>query len=142
MPKKETNLTLGVSEPEKVDEFMKNLKHPMKDVVKYIRQVILSADKQIGEGIYWNAPTFYFTGNMQPFDPKEYKRYIAGFVFNRQDCLRMVFLRGALVANTSEILEGDFKDERKLVVLSSLEDAKNKEPELRKVIKAITGLMK
>ncbi len=142
MPKKETNLTLGVSEPEKVDEFMKNLKHPMKDVVKYIRQVILSADKQIGEGIYWNAPTFYFTGNMQPFDPKEYKRYIAGFVFNRQDCLRMVFLRGALVANTSEILEGDFKDERKLVVFSSLEDAKNKEPELRKVIKALTGLMK
>lgn len=142
MAKKETNLTLGISEPEKVDQFMSSLKHPMKDVVIYVRKAILSVDKQIGEGIYWNAPTFYFTGNLKPFDAKEYKRYIVGFVFNRQDCVRMVFLRGALVANKFKILEGDFKDERKLVVFNSLEDVKKKESEFKKIIKELVKLMK
>ncbi|MBA3680883.1 MAG: DUF1801 domain-containing protein [Bacteroidetes bacterium] len=141
MAKKETNLTLGISEPEKVNEFMKNLKHPMKDSVEYIRSVILSTDKQIGEGIYWNAPTFYFTGKMKPFDPKEYKRYIVGFVFNKQDCIRMVFLQGASVTNRSEILEGDFKDGRKLAVFNSLEDVKAKEADLKKIIKELIKQM-
>jgi hypothetical protein len=141
MAKKETNLTSGVSEPGKVDEFMKTLKHPMKDVVKYVRQVILSTDKQIGEGIYWNAPTFYFTGKIKPFEPKEYKRYIVGFVFNKQDCVRMVFLQGARVTDKSGILEGDYKDGRRLIVFNSLEDAKSKEPEFRKIIKELIKLM-
>jgi len=142
MAKKETNLTLGISEPDKVDAFMNNLTHPMKDVVAYIRAVMLSADKQVGEGIYWNAPTFYYMGKMQPFDPKEYKRYIAGFVFNRQDCIRMVFLQGASVAHLSDILEGDFKDGRKLVVFNSLDDVKKKEAVLKKIVKELIKQMK
>lgn len=142
MAKKETNLTLGVSEPEKVDAFMDALKHPMKDVVEYIRKVILSVDKQIGEGIYWNAPTFYFTGKMKPFEPKEYKRYIVGFVFNRKDCIRMVFLKGANATNKSGILEGDYKDGRRLVVFNSLEDAKSKENDLKRIVKELVKLMK
>lgn len=142
MAKKETNLTLGVSEPEKVDEFMLTLKHPMKNLVEYLRTVILSTDKQIGEGIYWNAPTFYFTGKMKPFEAKEYKRFITGFVFNKQDCIRMVFLQGATVAGKSTILEGDFKDGRRLVVFNSLADAKSKEKELKSIIKNLISLMK
>lgn len=141
MAKKETNLTLGISEPEKVDEFMSSLKHPMKDIVTYVRKVILSVDKEIGEGIYWNAPTFYFTGKMKPFEAKEYKRYIAGFVFNRQDCIRMVFLQGASVSDKAGILEGDYKDGRRLVAFKSLADAKSKETELKKIVKELVKLM-
>ena len=142
MAKKETNLTLGVSEPEKVDQFMNALMHPMKDIVLYVRQAILSVDKEIGEGIYWNAPTFYFTGKMKPFDAKEYKRYIAGFVFNRQDCIRMVFLQGAKVTDKAGILEGDYKDGRRLVVFKSLADVKSKETEFKQIIKELVKLMK
>ena len=92
---KENNLAKGISEPEKVNDFIKALNHPFKDVAICLRSVILSADKNIGEGIYWNAPTFYFTGKMKPFNVKEYKRFIVGYVFNRKDCLRLVFLGGA-----------------------------------------------
>ncbi len=109
----------------------------MKEIVEYIREIILSVDSIIGEGVYWNAPTFFFTGRMKPFEPKEYKRYIVGFIFNRQDCIRMVFLRGALVSDAYKILEGDFKDDRKLVVFKSLEDAKCKEKELKNIIKEL-----
>ena len=62
MAKKENNLALGISEPEKVDAFMQTLDHPLKEIVIYLRQFIMSIDKNIGEGIYWNAPTFYYTG--------------------------------------------------------------------------------
>lgn len=141
MAKKETNLTLGISEPNKVDEYMEKLNHPLKEIVKYVREVILKTDKQIGEGIYWNAPTFFFTGKMKPFEPKDYKRYIVGFVFNRQDCIRMVFLQGATVTDKANILEGSFKDNRKLVVFTSLDDAKSKEKALQDIVKKIVKQM-
>jgi len=120
---------------------MKELNHPLKEIVQYVRELILSIDKKIGEGIYWNAPTFFFTGNMKPFDPKEYKRYIVGFVFNKQDCIRMVFLQGSTVLDKTEILEGDFKDNRKLVVFKSLEEAKRKENALKDIIKQLIKQM-
>ena len=93
--KKETNLTTGISEPEIVDEYMGNLKHRLLNLAQYLRTFIVSIDNTIGEGIYWNAPTFYFTGKMKPFNPKEYKRYIVGFNFYKQDTLRLIFLKGA-----------------------------------------------
>ncbi len=40
----------------------------------HLRNIILSTDKEIGERIKWNNPSFYYTGEMKPFDPKEYKR--------------------------------------------------------------------
>jgi hypothetical protein len=141
MAKKETNLTLGISEPEKVDEYISKFNHPLVEVVKYVRQLILDTDKQIGEGIYWNAPTFYFTGKMKPFDAKQYKRYIAGFVFNKQDCIRMVLLQGSKLKDSAKILEGDFKDNRKLIVFKNIEDAKSKKKDVKNIIKQLVDMM-
>ena len=133
--KKETNLNAGISEPEKVDAFMKTLKHPMADVAQYVRECILSAGKNVGEGIYWNGPTFYFTGKMKPFDPKEYKRYIVGFNFYKPDCIRLIFLTGAKLKNITGILEGDYKDGRRLLLIHSMSDAKLKEKALKALVK-------
>jgi hypothetical protein len=54
-----------------VDAFMRNLEHPLKDVLEAVRRLILGADKKIVEGIKWNAPSFrvseYFaTTNISP----------------------------------------------------------------------------
>jgi hypothetical protein len=142
MAKKENNLTLGISEPNIVDNYMQTLQHPLADVAEYIRQLILSIDKTIGEGIYWNAPTFYYTGTMSAFNPKEYKRYIVGFVFNKKDCVRLVFLRGADVTDTVNLLEGDYKDGRRLITFIGIEDVKSKEKDLAKIIKQIIKNLK
>jgi hypothetical protein len=133
--KQANNLTKGISEPEVVDEFLKKLNHPLKDVVEYLRKVILGADKFIGEGIYWNAPTFFYTGKMKPFEPKEYKRYIVGFNFYKQDSLRLIFLRGADAADPKGLLTGDFKDKRKLTLFQSIEQVKKAEADLVKIVK-------
>jgi len=139
--KKENNLTTGVSEPEVVDEFMSKLKHPLLDLVQYLRTFILSIDKTIGEGIYWNAPTFYYTGKMKHFDPKEYKRYIVGLNFYRQDAIRLIFLRGAGATDPTGLHEGDYKDGRRIVSLKSIDDLKNRQSDLKKIIKQLLKLI-
>ncbi|MEP6583817.1 MAG: hypothetical protein ABJA90_06110, partial [Ginsengibacter sp.] len=63
-----------------VTEHIQKLDPALGNIVEYIRQVILDTDKMIGERIKWNNPGFYYTGEMKPFDPKEYKRDI--IVFN------------------------------------------------------------
>ena len=84
-------LTTKLSQPEVVDEFMLKLKHPLKKVAEELRQIILSAGKTVGEEIFWNAPSFFYTGKMKPFNPKEYRRFIVGFNFFRKDCVRLIF---------------------------------------------------
>ncbi|MBK7783115.1 MAG: hypothetical protein IPJ57_01270 [Gemmatimonadetes bacterium] len=59
-----------------------------------MRRAILAADARIGEEIKWNAPAFFYTGPMAPFDPKEYRRHLVVFNFYRQDGLRLVFWHG------------------------------------------------
>jgi hypothetical protein len=140
--KKENSLTTGVSESEMVEEFMDKLKHPLFDLIQYLRKYILSIDKTIGEGIYWKAPAFYYTGKMKPFNPKEYKRYIVGLNFYRQDTIRLIFLRGADATDTAGLLEGDYKDGRRIVSLKTIDELKSKEKELKKIIKQLLRSIK
>lgn len=135
-------LFAGISEPKAVDAYMKKLKHPLKPVAEKLREVILGADKSIGEGIYWNAPCFYFTGKMKPFDPKTYKRYIVGFNFFKQDTLRLIFLRGADVDNGKGLLTGDYKDGRRLALVTGMADVKKQEKELKRIIKELVKGMR
>ncbi|NOU47107.1 MAG: DUF1801 domain-containing protein [Bacteroidales bacterium] len=141
MAKKETNLTSGISESQLVNEYMDRLEHPMFDLAQYLRTYILSVDKNIGEGIYWNVPTFYFTGKMKPFNPKEYKRFIVNFNFYKQDTLRIIFLRGADATDPTGFLEGDYKDGRRIASFKSIDELKSKERELKSIIKQLIKRM-
>lgn len=37
----------------------------MKEVAQLLREIILDADKMVGEEIAWNAPLFYYTGKIK-----------------------------------------------------------------------------
>lgn len=123
------------SEPDKVDAYMKKLKHPLVKIVQALRQIILSTDKDIGEEIKWNAPTFFYSGEMGPFDPEEYKRYIVVFNLYKKDCIRLVFPSGAKVKDASALLEGDYADGRRLAMFYDLKDVAAKEKALKRIIK-------
>ena len=140
--KKENGLASGVSETAQVNEFMKVLDYPNFELVEYLRELILSCSKDIGEGIYWNAPVFYYTGKMKPFNPKDYSRYMVGFNLFKKDCVRLIFLRGAGFADPKNILEGDYKDGRRLTSFKNMADIKNKENELKKILKLLLATMK
>ena len=120
---------------EQVTQQIKKLAKPLAEVVEYLRQLILSSDKEIGERIKWNNPSFYYTGAMKDFDPKEYKREL--IVMNlHKGIIMLVFPSGAKVIDKSGLLEGDYKDGRRLLVFKDLADVKAKEKSLQTIIKA------
>jgi len=126
--------TLKLSDEAQVTEHIQKLDPALGQVVETLRQIILGTDENIGERIKWNNPSFYFTGEMKSFDPKEYKREI--IVMNLfKGRIMLVFPSGARVKNHSGLLEGDYKDGRRIAVFSEMADVKAKENTLRKVIK-------
>jgi|HubBroStandDraft_6_1064221.scaffolds.fasta_scaffold1366228_1 hypothetical protein len=134
MKTKEPALTKP-SEPEKVDAYMQSLKHPLGKVVEALRKIILSTDREVGEEIKWNAPAFFYSGDMKPFNPKEYKRHLVVFNLHRKDCIRLVFPSGARVNDKSGLLEGDYADGRRLALFFNMGDVKSKQASLQAVIR-------
>ncbi|MBS1520186.1 MAG: DUF1801 domain-containing protein [Bacteroidetes bacterium] len=130
-----TELTTKPSEPDKVDAYMAKLDYPLKNIAQALRGVILSTDPEIGEEVKWNAPTFFYAGEMRHFDPKEYKRYLIVFNLFQKDCLRLVFPSGARVNDTSGLLEGSYADGRRLAMFRSMDDVHAKKDVMQKVIK-------
>ncbi len=123
-----------LADQEQVTEHINKLDAGLAEVVEYLRKVILATDKQIGERIKWNNPSFYFTGEMKEFDPKEYRRdMIVMNLFKGR--IILVFPSGAKVNDQSGLLEGDYKDGRRIATLKDLNDAKSKQKILQKVIK-------
>jgi hypothetical protein len=127
--------TTKPSEPDKVDAYMKRLKHPLKDVVVSLRKIILEADPEIGEEIKWNAPTYFYTGEMEQSDPKLYQRYLIVFNVFKKDCIRLVFWGGGKVNDKSGFLQGDYADGRRLAVFHSVDDVNANKKHLLNALK-------
>lgn len=54
------NGSIKLSETDKVNAYMQNLQHQLVEVVKKLRQIILSTDKEIKEEVKWHAPVFLY----------------------------------------------------------------------------------
>lgn len=118
---------------EAVSAYITQLDETVGPIVEKLRQIILNTDPDISEEIKWNAPSFYYTGDMKPFDPKEYKRHI--IVMNLHKRIMMVFPSGARIANDNNLLTGDYTDGRRLLYVSGMDDVLRKEEALRDAIK-------
>jgi len=123
-----------LSDSEQVTAHIKKLDPAFGKIIETIRQIILSTDKEIGERIKWNNPSFYYTGEMKAFDSKEYKREL--IVMNlHKNRIMLVFPSGAKIKDTTGLLTGDYEDGRRLAVFTDLNDVKSKEKALRNAIK-------
>ena len=123
------------SEPEKVDAYMQGLSHPLGSVVEALREIILSTAREIGEEIKWNAPAFFYSGEMKPFNLKEYKRYTVVFNLSGKNCIRLIFLSGTRVNDKSGMLQGDYADGRRLALFHNMEEVTSKKARLQSVIR-------
>ena len=127
-----------ISDQAKVAAYIERLDAVLRGTVEKIRKIILDTDVNIGERIKWNNPSFYYTGEMVPFDPKEYKRDIA--VFNLyKGRIMLVFPSGAKVKDDMGLLEGDYKDGRRMVQFVDAEDVEVKAEALQCVIRNWLG---
>jgi hypothetical protein len=123
------------SDPAAVDRYMKGLKHPLKDVVEALRQIILKADRGVGEEIKWNAPSFFFTGDMEPSDPKLYRRYLVIFNLSRKETVRLVFLGGSNAKDPTGMLEGTYADGRRLALFRDMDAVKSNAKALGNIVR-------
>jgi hypothetical protein len=118
---------------EAVSAYVAQLDETVGPIVEKLRQIVLSTDPEISEEIKWNAPSFYYTGEIKPFDPKEYKRHI--IVMNLHKRIMLVFPSGAKINNADGLLTGDYADGRRLITITDMSDVLQKEQALRAVIK-------
>jgi hypothetical protein len=131
---------MKLTDAEQVTQHIQKLDSEVAKIVETIRQIILNTDKEIGERIKWNNPSFYYMGDIKPFEPKDYKREIA--VFNLfKGRIMLVFPSGEKVNDTTGLLEGDYKDGRRLVVFKDLEDVLLKQNNLQNIIKKWLNLV-
>lgn len=129
-----------LSDAEQVTAHIQKLDPELGNIIETLRQIILNTHPEIGERIKWNNPSFYYTGEMKPFDPKEYKSDI--IVMNLyKGRIMLVFPSGAKVNDSSGLLEGDYADGRRIVMFKDMDDVKSKEKVLQNVIKAWLALV-
>lgn len=136
-----TTTPVALADSAGVDSYMQKLDHPLKDVLEALRKIILSADSEIGEHIKWNAPSFLYVGEMRPFNPKEYKRYVIVSNVFQKDCIRLVFPSGAKINDTSGLLSGDYADGRRLAFFHNLEEVAAKEEALKNAVKTWLAIL-
>ena len=131
----------NLSDHELVAEYIDKLEHPLKDVVLQLRKTILNTDPDIAEQIKWNSPAFYYTGEIAPFDPKEYRRDLVVMHLRRKDQVLLVFPTGAKVYDTNRILEGSYTDGRRMITLKSMAELDEKTLALQHVIREWLSLI-
>jgi len=127
------------SKPTKTNEvnnYLERLVHPMKEVVLEIRTIILSKFPEISEQIKWNSLSFYYNGEMTPFNAKEYKRDLIVLNLNKKDYVLLIFPTGSSINDTKQLLEGDYTDGRRMLKIKSTVDAKIKMEELYELIQS------
>lgn len=123
-----------LSDQEQVEQLISKSDPAIKPVIERIREIILSTNKLIGEQVKWNSPSFYYTGEMKPFDPKEYKRDI-GVLNLHKGRIMLVLPTGARIDDVSGVLEGDYKDGRRMITFKDLQDVEAKKKALQGIIR-------
>lgn len=118
-----------VSRTDKVEEFLRELNHPLTAEIEAVRSIIKGANKNINEEIKWKAPSFNYKGE-----------YLV--TFNLRDTMRihLVFHNPLIPQVKSKILEGDYKD-RRMAYFTDMQDIKAKKPVLEKVLKDLIKLI-
>jgi hypothetical protein len=129
------------ADPAAVSAYIAKIEASKRELTEAIRHSILESDKQIAEHIKWNAPAFFYTGEMKPFDPKEYKRDLIVMNLRQKDHVLLILPTGEKVKDVSAILEGNYTDGRRMITIQNLADLKTKQKEMKKVIKALIKLI-
>lgn len=122
-----------LSNTEKVNAYLSELNHPLKDVVIALRKEIGSI-KQIEEHIKWNSLSFYYSGEIKNFNAKEYSSDLVVLNLSKKEYVLLVFPTGAKTTIANNLLEGNYTDGRKMAKILSVADLKNKKTELLLVI--------
>jgi uncharacterized protein YdeI (YjbR/CyaY-like superfamily) len=117
---------------ELVIDFMNKSDHPLKKVIEAVREIVLSANKEITEHIKWNAPSFCYKGEDRLTLNLHSKEYIL-IVFHRGAKVKDRKENKPFIKDTTGLLEWVAND-RATVKLHSIQDVSAKKDILKKVV--------
>ncbi len=107
---------------DKVDEYLAQKAHPLHKEINAVREIILAVDDRVEETIKWSSPTFMYKGNM------------ASYFMNAKKHVSLMFHKGALIKDSSGLLEGDGKEGR-TAKFYDMDDILKKKRDLELVVK-------
>ena len=113
---------------EEVDAFMAALDHPFKAEVQAVRAIIKGVHPGITEQIKWQAPSFSYQG------------YLVTFNLWARQHVHLVFHNGALLNDTTGLLEGDYPD-RRMLYFKDMAEVQAKQAALVEFIRTWIRLM-
>lgn len=119
-----------VSRTDKVDEFLRELNHPLTAEIEAVRSIIKGVNKDIAEEVKWKAPSFNYKGE-----------YLVTFNLWETKRIHLVFHNPKISKVKSSILEGDYET-RRMAYFADLKDIKAKKPLLEKALKDLIKLQK
>lgn len=106
---------------EAVDAYFEKLEHPLKAEMEAVRTIILEASDKITESIKWSAPSYAYKDNMCTFNPRA-KKFV-----------NLTFHKGALINDSTGLLDGDQKEAR-VARFANMEEVKAQEDNLKQVV--------
>ncbi len=117
-----------MNKTEKVTAFITALDNPLKEEMNAVREIILNSSHKITEDIKWSAPSFAYKDNMATFNPRA-KKFV-----------NLTFHKGALIDDTTGLLEGD-KKEARVARFTNMEEVFRKKEALESVVQKWIELM-
>lgn len=117
-----------VSRTDQVEEFLRELNHPLKAEVEAVRSIIKGVDEGIAEEIKWRAPSFNYKGE-----------YLVTFNLWETKRIHLVFHNPRIAQVKSTLLEGKYVD-RRMAYFADMRDVKAKRPLLEKALKDLIRL--
>lgn len=111
-----------MNKSKEVNEYLSNFDHPLKAEIEAVREIILSASDQITESVKWSAPSYAYKDNICTFNPRA-KKFV-----------NLTFHKGALINDTTGLLEGDQKEAR-VARFANMEEVEAKKAALQTVVR-------
>jgi hypothetical protein len=115
-----------------VDEFMRTLDHPAKEVIQAIRSAILAVDPAVAEGVKWNAPSFRTTEYFATVNLRE--KNGVGVILHLGAKVKTAGLEGFEILDPENLLKWLAKD-RAMVVFKDLQDFGGKQAGFEKILR-------
>lgn len=117
-----------MNKTEKVSDFITQLHYPLEAEMEAVREIILQASNKISEDIKWSAPSFAYKENMATFNSRA-KKFV-----------NLTFHKGALINDTTGLLEGD-KKEARVARFRNMQEVRDKQASLEAVVRKWVEVM-
>ena len=111
-----------MNKSKEADQYLANFDHPLKAEIEAVRDIILSASDKITESVKWSAPSYAYKDNLCTFNPRA-KKFV-----------NLTFHKGALINDTTGLLEGDQKEAR-VARFANMDEVEAKKSALQEVVK-------